>query len=222
MKKQTICIILTMMLSTVAAAQVDATFQFIDADGNIVPDGSTVTVSAISEWGQMDIPLRVSNVSDSPAAVSIYENIDAKPCGLWQTCIFGNCRVLNSSGYSSKGIADEGYSEGILTEWIPDEGYYGVWECTLQIHVFNIVSQFQSGTTTNVPGNEVIGYGPTVKVQFVCQDPATVNSTSHTPSASTDYYSLGGIKAPSPYSGLCIMRRPDGSTVKTVRKYSYR
>ena len=61
----------------------DQTFVFVDDQGNIVPDGSVITVAAINDEGQMVVPLKVKNVEGDGAAVSMYETIDALPNGGW-------------------------------------------------------------------------------------------------------------------------------------------
>lgn len=158
-----------MMLTMMATAQVDETFQFVDAAGNVVADGTTIVVNQLNEKGEMVIPLTVRNTSGEKAAVSMYENIDAMPNGEWQTCAFGNCKKISETGYSAKDIVDGDYTTNIGTEWIPEQGSQGfvTWEATLQIHVFNTVMKSQFGVTSEVAGNEVIGYGPTVTVRFV-------------------------------------------------------
>lgn len=159
------------LLGIGAFAQVDETFQFVDADGNVVTDGTVITVSERNEAGQMVVPLYVKNASGQKAAVSMYETIDAKPNGEWQTCAFGNCMTLDETGYSPKNIMAADYNADIQTEWIPEEGGYATWEATLQIHVFNIVSRMQFGQVIEQPGDEIIGYGPKVTVRFEYKDP---------------------------------------------------
>lgn len=168
----TLCVSL-LLLGTGVYAQdgVDGTFQFVDAEGNTVADGSVITVTELNEEGQMVVPLFVKNMSGEKAAVSMYETIDQKPNGEWQTCAFGNCMILNETGYSSKNIMPEDYEASIQTEWIPAEGGYATWEATLQIQVFNIMTKSQFGVTTEVAGNSIIGYGPTVTVRFEYNDP---------------------------------------------------
>ena len=157
-----------------ATAQTDQTFQFIDAQGNAVPDGTTIVVSELNQQGQMVIPLYVKNTSGERAAVSMYETIDNMPNGTWQTCAFGNCMALTGNGYSPKNIMEADYNGDIETEWIPAEQGYATWEATLQIHVFNIVTQTRFGRTIETAGNEVIGYGPTITVRFEYNDSETL------------------------------------------------
>ena len=173
MKKLSLICYLLSVISLTAFAQVDETFQFVDAEGNVVSDGTVITVSEVDpESGMMVVPLSVRNISGQKAAVSMLENIDNKPNGDWQTCAFGNCMILNETGYSPKNIVAADYNASIQTEWIPVEEEYATWEATLQIHVFNIVTKSSFGQLIEQPGDEVIGYGPKVTVRFEYKDPA--------------------------------------------------
>lgn len=168
----TLCVSLLLLATGVYAQdEADATFQFVDAEGNTVADGSVITVTELNEEGQMVVPLFVKNMSGQKAAVSMYETIDQIPNGEWQTCAFGNCMILSETGYSPKNVVPDDYNASIQTEWIPTEEGYATWEATLQIHVFNIVSKSQFGVVTEVAGNEVIGYGPKVTVRFEYKKP---------------------------------------------------
>ncbi len=168
----TLCVSLLLLGTGVYAQEAaDGTFQFVDAEGNAVADGSVITVSELNDEGQMVVPLFVKNMSGQRAAVSMYETIDQLPNGEWQTCAFGNCMILSETGYSPKNIVPDDYNASIQTEWIPAAEGYASWEATLQIHVFNIVSKSQFGVVTEVAGNEVIGYGPKVTVRFEYKKP---------------------------------------------------
>ncbi|MBP5339439.1 MAG: hemin-binding protein [Prevotella sp.] len=160
------------LLCVAAGAQVDETFQFVDADGNVVTDGSVITVNTLNEEGQMVVPLSVKNVSGAKAAVGLYETIDQMPGGTWQTCAFGSCMVLEETGYSPKSVVADNYNASIDTEWIPETDQYATWEAKLQIHVFNVTIQSKFGTINEVAGTEIIGYGPTVTVRFEYKAPA--------------------------------------------------
>lgn len=171
MKKIFTLLTVLMTCGTIGWAQdVDNTFQFTDMEGNVVTDGSVITVNTTTknESGEllMVVPLKVKNVSGEKAAVSMYEVIDQKPNGGWQTCAFGNCMQLTGTGYSPKNIMTADYHADIQTEWIPQEGAYATWEATLQIHVFNIVTKTMFGQVFESAGDEIIGYGPKVTVRF--------------------------------------------------------
>ncbi|MBQ7510370.1 MAG: BspA family leucine-rich repeat surface protein [Prevotella sp.] len=179
-----------MLTACMAFAQADQTFQFVDKDGNVVADGSTIVVSELNEEGMMVVPLFVKNMSGEKAAVSMYETIDAMPNGQWQTCAFGNCMLLTETGYSSKSIVGADFDAGIETEWIPVAGQYATWTATLQIHVFNIMTQTKFGVTTEVAGNNVIGHGPTVNVRFEYKNPSATQEvyTVYSPDGTLTYY----------------------------------
>ena len=166
MKKIFTLIAALFALTTVWAAETDNTFQFTDLEGNPVADGSVITVNTLNEEGQMIVPLKVKNLSGEKAAVSMFETIDAKPNGTWQTCAFGNCMQLDETGYSSKSIVAGDYFDGIQTEWTPEAGKYATWEATLQIYLFNIETTTRFGVTTEKAGEEIVGYGPKVTVRF--------------------------------------------------------
>ena len=177
MKKIFTLMIALFALTTVWAEETDNTFQFTDLEGNPVADGSVITVNTLNEEGQMIVPLKVKNLSGEKAAVSMFETIDAKPNGTWQTCAFGNCMQLNETDYSPKSIVAGDYFDGIQTEWTPEAGKYATWEATLQIHVFNIVTTTRFGVTTESVGEEIIGYGPKVTVRFEYNDPSGQSET---------------------------------------------
>ena len=231
--------LITLLLAMAAnglAQQADGTFQFIDEQGNVVPDGSVITVSGINAEGQMVVPLWVKNTSGQKAAVSMYENIDDKPVAYamdegeleldddgnpiplknWQTCAFGNCMNLKQTGYSSKNIVDADYNASIQTEWIPEEGKYDSWTATLQIHVFNITTKTVFGHTTEQAGDDIIGYGPKVTVKFIYNEQSA--NISHVQEAQREvaYYSLTGKRLSAPTRGINIVRLANGKAVKRI------
>ena len=215
-----------MLLAAMATAQTDETFQFVDADGNVVSDGSTIVVNQLNSEGQMVVPLFVENISGEKAAVSLYETIDQLPNGTWQTCAFGNCMQLSESGYSPKTIVAEDFIGDIATEWIPQAGAYATWEAKLQIHVFNIITKSMFGVVTEAAGTEVIGYGPKVTVRFAYGEEETptgiqeavvdVAKPRHTKTGAS-WFDLAGRRLSGKENGsLMIVRLPDGSVRKTL------
>lgn len=231
--------LITLLLAMAAnglAQQTDGTFQFIDEQGNVVPDGSVITVSGINAEGQMVVPLWVKNTSGQKAAVSMYENIDDKPVAYaidegelelddngnpiplpnWQTCAFGNCMNLKQTGYSSKNIVNGDYKASIQTEWQPEEGKFDSWTATLQIHVFNITTQTVFGQTKEIAGDEIIGYGPKVTINFVYS--AESANISHVQEGQREVarYSLTGRRLNAPSRGINIVRLANGKAVKKI------
>lgn len=196
----------------------DQTFVFIDDQGNIVPDGSVITVAAINDEGQMVVPLKVKNVEGDGAAVSMYETIDALPNGGWQTCAFGNCMTLSATGYSAKNIISGTDASDIQTEWMPEQGKYATWSATLQIHVFNIITKTVFGMKQEVAGEEIIGYGPKVTVNFVYNSESAHISGTAADHQPKEYFNVRGQRIDGPQKGLNIIRLANGKTIKTINK----
>ena len=196
----------------------DQTFVFVDDQGNIVPDGSVITVAAINDEGQMVVPLKVKNVEGDGAAVSMYETIDALPNGGWQTCAFGNCMTLSATGYSAKNIISGTDASDIQTEWMPEQGKYATWTATLQIHVFNIITKTVFGMKQEAPGEEIIGYGPKVTVNFVYNSESAHISGTAADHQPKEYFNVRGQRIDGPQKGLNIIRLANGKTIKTINK----
>ena len=196
----------------------DQTFVFVDDQGNIVPDGSVITVAAINDEGQMVVPLKVKNVEGGGAAVSMYETIDALPNGGWQTCAFGNCMTLSAPGYSAQNIISGTDASDIQTEWMPEQGKYATWTATLQIHVFNIITKTVFGMKQEVAGEEIIGYGPKVTVNFVYNSESAHISGTAADHQPKEYFNVRGQRIDGPQKGLNIIRLANGKTIKTINK----
>ena len=211
MKKLFTLLAVCLAFAAIGHAQTDGTFIFTDEQGNPVADGAESTVSTINDEGQMVVPLFVKNVSGQKAAASLYETIDGKPNGTWQTCAFGNCMVLDETGYSPKAVQNIDAEADIQTEWIPEEGKYASWKAKLQIHVFNIMSQspFPGMPPIETAGTVVIGYGPTVTVNFVYADPASI-STATASAQDSQYFSISGRRSATPVKGLNIVKDANG------------
>lgn len=192
--------------------ELDETFVFTDLEGNIVPDGSVITVCTLDEWGEMKVPLLVKNVSGEKAAGTLYETIDDKPNGSWKTCAFGNCMILSESGYSPKSVQAPDAVVDILTEWIPEEGQYASWSATLQIQCFNITTNRFGGEAV---GQIVIGQGPKVTVNFVYADPASISNVKRDDDTQ-QVYSIIGRRIDTLQKGLNIVRLANGKAVKRI------
>ena len=205
---------LALAIASHAQEKADGTFQLVDTDGNEVADGSVITVTELNADGQMVVPLRVKNVSGKKAAASIYEEINGKPGGEWQTCAFGNCLTLTQNGYSPKSVVEASYEKSIQTEWIPVVGQYAEWTATLQVHVFNITTKKQFGQEIDAVGDNIIGYGPKVTVRFRYMDPAHIDATGAKGSAISHIYTTDGRRLNTLRRGLNIVKLANGHAFK--------
>ena len=210
------------VLCTALAQDVDETFQFVFRFGDndyVLPDGERVSFKFYKGDEKADVPFMVKNISGKKVAASMYETIDEMPGGTWQTCAFGNCMQLDASGYSSKSIVDADYFESIATEWIPATIPFATWEATLQIHLFNIVSETKFGTVIERAGDQLIGRGPTLTIRFECFDDSEgIRSADATPGVSVDtIHDLNGRQHKGLVKGVNIVRTSQGKTYKVIR-----
>lgn len=217
----TLCVSLLALGATAMAQEVDGTFCFVDDKGNVVPDGTVIEVNTLNDQGQMVIPLFTKKMVEENAAGALYEDVSAMPNGDYSTCCFGNCvgmsYLVSNDYYSSKGVVKDNTAATIQTEWIPEAGKYASWTATLQIRVFNIVSKTVFGITTESAGNMVIGFGPTVTVNFNYSDPASISADGVTEKPMVvECLNANGQRVSSSARGLRIVRLDNGKTIKRI------
>lgn len=168
---------ITLCCSIGMMAQTDATFQFIDSNGNTVPDGSTVNITTLQEeedpetgetWVLMPSGLSVKNTLAAPAALRINISIERIDGGLYQICFPMNCLSFSETGNSQTPASSLMASEvrNLLTEWIPQSE--GICDVKLQIEVMNERGAFPNFTYTH------LAYGPTITLHFNYGMPETL------------------------------------------------
>ncbi|MCF0244402.1 MAG: hypothetical protein HUK06_06485 [Bacteroidaceae bacterium] len=118
---------LCLIMGLSAFAQVDETFVFTDAAGNVIPNGSTITVKNYEEdpfEGTTMFPsgLYVKNNSNANAYAGMTVNITKMDNGKVQHCFPGTCQMYESAQKvvreDAKGIK-VGENQSIQSEWIP-------------------------------------------------------------------------------------------------------
>lgn len=204
-----------------AQEEVDNTFQFQDADGNEVKDGSIITLSTLTQNGQgqdqISTGLYIKNVSGDQAAGSLSIDISEMPEGSsFISCAFGSCLpAWTAKGVyesSSSVVAADALAENIATEWMP--ATYGEWTATMQLEVRR-VSTNRFGVATAGP---VTGFGPKVTLHFVYTDPTGIHGVTTTENKKVAaVYSAGGAKLTGMQPGINIVRYTDGTTAKVMK-----
>lgn len=192
-----------------AWAQDDNTFQFVDKDGNVVPDGTTITRMELVDdfFGESYIStgLYIKNTSDVSANMQVAYQIETMDNGEFQICFPVNCVRKSSIGNftTSSGSLDADAVSDLQCEWFPVA--YGSCTVKLTIEVLNAF-----GTKT--------ADGPTVIVFFNNADPAGIIGTHHISAAPQQYFSAAGHKMNGPQKGLNIVRLTDGKIIKHLNK----
>ena len=203
-------------------AQTDNTFEFVDKDGNVVPDGSTITVNEVyeDEWGvsQIKTGLYVISHSSNKEAVGLTFNLSKMDNGNLSVCFPSNCINYDAVGtYDNKtAIVDPNMNKDFQTEWLP--ATYGTATATFTLSRYEVVTKTVMGVQMEEVG-EKIADGPTVTVNFVYADPTAINGVeSSAKKAVVARYNANGQRIAEPQHGLNIVKYSDGTTRKVVVK----
>lgn len=220
MKKISTLLLPLLLFPLGMAAQVDHTFEFVDESGNIIADGSTITVDQMESDGFdifMSVPVGVKATTETTDGGCIKVIADNLPNGSFQICSFGNCVKTSTPGtfYSAKGALRAIDEATIAAEWMPLD--YATWTLTLQLQT---VEREYDDLSECYVYDKVKADGPTITVRMVYTDPTGIASieTDNKQTAPIAHYSLSGQRLAQPVKGINIVRRADGSTVKTIVK----
>ncbi len=215
MKKILLVFAALLAANTITAQEADHTFEFVDEAGNIVPDGTVITVNTVEDNGLellLPVPLAVKATGETDKGGTIRVDASGMPNGNFQICSFGNC--ISSSTpcifNSAKGKLNPATQKSIAAEWIPTAE--GAWKVTLQLQV---VEPEYDDMSEEYIYDKVIADGPKVTVLFEYGASAGIDSHSSTlPSSPMAYYNLSGQKVSGPQKGVNIVRYQDGSCKK--------
>lgn len=204
----TLCFVLLAGLAVFAQGN---TVEFVDADGNVIPAGSTVMrddieFSSTTGFGTIHSGVYVKNMTNSSTSCAVSCSIENMPSGQFQICGFGDCvpvpineRVAEypiSSVIDCDAITLEaGETKDTQSEWLRVRtGNYGS---------FNVKYSIQGGSE--------------ITVNYVYSDPTGINDVQ----ASTDkivvgYYTLDGQQLDCQQKGINIIKYSDGTTEKKL------
>ena len=205
-------------------AQTDNTFEFVDKDGNVVPDGSTITVNEVSDDG-MGTPmiktgLHVVSRSSNKEGVGLVYTLSKMDNGAFAACFPDKCINRDAIGTFDNGTAfmEANENKDFMTEWLP--ATYGTATATFTLSRYEVVKKTvpELGVTIEEVG-EKIADGPTVTVNFVYTDPTAINGVeSSSKKKVVARYNANGQRIAEPQHGLNIVKYSDGTTRKVVVK----
>lgn len=194
-------------------AQTDNTFGFVDADGNEVKDGSTVTFYAVEEevvpgmpmFGvkvQSKFDLKVKNNTSATAKVALKVDASLNPVsGKVQVCFPSSCDSHDRGSFTTASgdmMANE--VRDLSSEWIFEKGKYA--EETVSLTIL-------SGDKKAV--------GPKVTIRCIYADPTGIAGTEADKNVTeTARYDANGRKLGAPQKGLNIVKMSNGETRKVA------
>ncbi|WP_315342666.1 hypothetical protein [Hoylesella oralis] len=139
--KRTFTLFYSLMLgASVLFAQTDGTFEFVDANRNVVKDGSTVTINKVEtgQWGEemMNSGLFIRNTSSAAQRVILSCDVLEITEGELDVCFPSECKQLQSVGnYTTEAASIEPNmpkGTSVSTEFFPENGA----RCTAKLQLF--------------------------------------------------------------------------------------
>ena len=205
-------------------------FEFADKNGNVVPNGSTLTKTEVEKSGkrlQINTGLFVKPVKTELNGEKLgaklrveVENLDH---GTIQYCLLGSCSAASEKGTfnSTSDFVDK--LDDLATEWImgtDKEGKALKGEATVKLTLVACkrvslgldefdIEQFEW---------EEKGDCSSVTVKFVCDGTTAINGvTNNTNATVVARYAADGTRLSAPQKGLNIVKLSNGKTVKYIK-----
>ncbi len=209
--------ILVFACLTVSAQSVDNTFQFVDEEGNVIPDGSEITVKGLTPESAysdafIDSGIYVQNTTDEQAGVGLTLTISRIDNGFLSCCFPSSCKESSTtlSNYDSgKAFMTANQTKTLQTEFSPTA--YGTCIATFQLRV-------HEDTGVLNPGDQ-IAIGPTITVNFVYDETsAGIEGVPADESEVVGVYTIDGKLLDASMKGVNLLRMSDGSTKKVYVK----
>lgn len=210
----------TILIGLVAAlavqAQSDFPLQFAHANGNIIADGTVLTLNDFEDdgFGSIMVPanLYVKNVSGTDVLGGGVYTVVNISTGVFQTCFPMNCVMQTEPGQyqTEAGSIAAGQLKSMMTEWLTEEGVEGTAVVTYQLYTFK-----QNPLTKETTKDQA---GPTVTLNFSYGTAAVSTSLADKPVSSISYYNLQGRPVSQPRHGLYIVRTCFADGTQTLQK----
>lgn len=205
------------LLGTTAYAQTDNTLQFVDKDGNVVENGSTITISKATDDGMgnpmIETGLFVQNTTDKSVGASVKFTISKMDNGGLSCCFPSECIQNTELGtYETRPGEMMSNPQNFTTEWFPEDAQsYGTCTATFTLKVYDV--------TYNKYGLPTYTYtadGPSVTVNFVYNSTSTGIDAIETAKAQTitEIYTLDGRKTNKLQKGINIVKYSNGKSAK--------
>lgn len=208
--------------------ELDESLQFAYRDGTIVPNGSVVNVSTLTDdpFGGSYIAsgLYVKNTLDDKVGTKVTMTVTNLHSGAVQFCMMSNCTSYHDTdAHEKQGILTGGKLDDMMLEWFPgevtDSGVvfnptgYGTTTADLHIDIIEF-----NDTRFPITYGDVIGTGPTITVNFTYADLTGISNVEDTKAQVVARYNAAGARIPAPVRGLNILRMSNGTTIKQLIK----
>lgn len=205
-------------------------FEFADKNGNVVPNGSTLTKTEVEKSRkrlQINTGLFVKPVKPELNGEKLgaklrveVENLDH---GTIQYCLLGSCSVASEKGtfYSTSNFVET--LDDLATEWImgtDKEGKALKGEATVKLTLVACQKKSSGFDEFGIEQFEWEEKGDcsSVTVKFVCDGTTAINGvTNNTNATVVARYAADGTRLSAPQKGLNIVKLSNGKTVKYIK-----
>lgn len=191
------------------------TLQFVDADGNVIADGATVNFAPTDPEEtpagfEIKPGIFVENLTDEPVYTAAQVNITAMSSGSLTCCFPASCynKFELEEFTTDPSVPIQAKAKHSLnTEWYAKA--YGSCTASFQLKIYE---------ETLAPGQFVPTNGPKITVNFIYNDPASINGVSNDGAKAVAFYNANGQQINNLQKGLNFIKYSNGKTVKTVIK----
>lgn len=205
-------------------------FEFADKNGNVVPNGSTLTKTEVEKSGkrfQINTGLFVKPVkpelNGEKLGAKLRVEVESIDHGTIQYCLLGQCMVASEKGtfYSPSDFVKT--LDNLATEWFmgtDKEGKALKGEATVKL---TLVACKRVSLGLNDFGIEdfdweEVGDCSSVTVKFVCDGTTAINGVAdNTNAIVVARYAADGTRLSAPQKGLNIVKLSNGKTVKYIK-----
>lgn len=206
----------TLLFIALGTMSANAQLQFVDKDGNEVPNGTTLNIEAVAlddGFGgtliEANSGLSVKNTSDKTVGTSVDWQVEQLDNGAVQVCFPEACVSHNATGLynTDKGTLEANETRALNSEWYPDTYGQAKVKYTLLAYDYSPLGY------NNVRDIAI------VYINYTYTDPATAIE-SHNAERRTvkDIYTLNGTRTAQTHRGINIVRMSDGSVRKIIAK----
>lgn len=204
-------------------------FEFADKNGNVVPNGSTLTKTEVEKSKRLQIntglfvkPVK-PELNGEKLGVKMRVEVENLDHGTIQYCLLGSCSVASEKGtfYSTSNFVET--LDDLATEWIlgtDKEGKALKGEATVKLTLVACQKKSSGFDEFGIEQFEWEEKGDcsSVTVKFVCDGTTAINGvTNNTNATVVARYAADGTRLSAPQKGLNIVKLSNGKTVKYIK-----
>ena len=215
--KKIITLCMCLFTGLAIQAQSDFPLQFVDKDGQVIPDGTELDITEFEVdelFGDILMPTDVWVKNNSSGEVYVGGTYTVKSIdnGWFQTCFPSVCMRQNVAGTytTGTGAIQPGQIRDMQTEWFPEsEG--------------TCIVTYQLQTYRKVGNNYMLdGDGPTITLNYYYGTTGIGSAKAGKKISSVTYYGLSGQKADAPQHGVYMKKTTYTDGTSDIRKCMFR